>query len=57
MDKMIKKLELRGRGLNLDELDVHEQSGDWTETRFTDVDLKRHYTAAEQARIFKLPGK
>jgi len=57
MDKMIKKLELRGRGLAVDELDVHETSGDWTETRFTDVDLKRRYSAAEQARIFKLPGK
>ena len=40
-----------------DELDVHETSGDWTETRFTDVDLKRRYSAAEQSRIFKLPGK
>jgi hypothetical protein len=57
MDKMIKKMELHGRGLNLDELDVHETSGDWTETRFSNVDLKRHYTAAELARIFKLPGK
>jgi len=57
MDKMIKKLELRGRGLNLDELDVHEQTGDWTETRFSDVDLKRHYTPAEQAQIFKVPGR
>jgi len=59
MDKMIKKLELRGRGLNLQELDVHETSGDWTETSFTDVDLKRRYSAAEQARIFKItpPGK
>jgi len=59
MDKMIKKLELRGRGLNLEELDVHETSGDWTETAFTDVDLKRRYSAAEQARIFKItpPGK
>ena len=39
---MIKKMELHGRGLNLDQLDVHETSGDWTETRFSDVDLKRH---------------
>jgi hypothetical protein len=54
MDKMIKKLELRGRGLAVDELDVHETSGDWTETKFTDVDLKRRYSTAEQARIFKL---
>jgi len=57
MDKMIKNMELHGRGLNLDQLDVHETSGDWTETHFTNVDLKRRYTAAEQARIFKLQGK
>jgi hypothetical protein len=57
MDKMIKNLEVRGRGLTVDELDVHETSGDWTETKFTDVDLKRRYSAAEQARIFNLPGK
>jgi hypothetical protein len=57
MDKMIAKLELRGRGLTVDELDVHESSGDWTETSFSDVDLKRNYTAADQARIFTLPGK
>ena len=54
MDKMIKKLEVRGRGLNVDELDVHEASGDWTETKFTDIDLKRRYSAAEQARIFTI---
>ena len=54
MDKMIKKLELRGRGLTVAELDVHESSGDWTETSFSDVDLARHYSAADQARIFKL---
>ncbi len=57
MDKMIKELELRGRGLNLNELDVRESSGDWTRTTFTDVDLGRHYSAAEQAKFFQLPRK
>ena len=57
MDKMIKELELRGRGLNLNELDVREASGDWTRTTFTDVDLGRHYSAAEQAKFFQLPRK
>jgi hypothetical protein len=57
MDKLIKELELRGRGLNLTELDVREANGDWTRTSFTDVDLNRRYTAAEQAKVFKLPGK
>jgi outer membrane lipoprotein-sorting protein len=55
MDKMIKEMELRGRGLSLDELDVREASGDWTRTSFTNVDLNRRYTAAEQAKLFKLP--
>jgi outer membrane lipoprotein-sorting protein len=57
MDKMIKELELRGRGLNLKELDVREASGDWTRTAFTDVDLNRRYTPAEQAKYFTLPKK
>jgi outer membrane lipoprotein-sorting protein len=57
MDKMIKELELRGRGLNLNELDVREASGDWTRTTFTDVDLNRRYSAAEQAKFFQLPRK
>ena len=35
MDKLIKELELRGRGLNLNELDVREASGDWTRTSFS----------------------
>jgi hypothetical protein len=57
MDKMIKELELRGRGLDLNELDVREASGDWTRTTFTNVDLKRRYTAAEQTKFFTLPRK
>jgi outer membrane lipoprotein-sorting protein len=57
MDKMIKEMELRGRGLNLNELDVREASGDWTRTSFTDVDLGRRYTPAEQAKFFTLPKK
>jgi hypothetical protein len=57
MDKLIKELELRGRGLNLSALDVREASGDWTSTSFSDVDLKRRYTPAEQAKFFTLPRK
>jgi hypothetical protein len=57
MDKMIKEMELRGRGLNLNELDVRETSGDWTRTSFSDVDLNRRYTPAEQAKFFTLPKK
>jgi hypothetical protein len=57
MDKLIKELELRGHGLNLEELDVREASGDWTRTSFSDVDLNRRYTAAEQAKFFTLPRK
>jgi len=57
MDKLIKEMELRGRGLNLNELDVREASGDWTRTSFSDVDLNRRYTPAEQAKFFTLPKK
>jgi hypothetical protein len=55
MDKLIKELELRGRGLSLNELDVREASGDWTRTAFSDVDLNRRYTPAEQTKFFTLP--
>ena len=57
MDKLIKEMELRGRGLNLNELDVREASGDWTRTSFSAVDLNRRYTPAEQAKFFTLPKK
>jgi len=57
MDKMIKELELRGRGLDLNELDVREASGDWTRTTFTNVDLNRRFTPAEQAKLFTVPRK
>jgi len=57
MDKMITALELRGRGLILNELIVREASGDWTRTSFTAVDLNRRYSAAEQAKFFQLPRK
>ena len=57
MDKMIKELELRGRGLDLNELDVREASGDWTRTTFTNVDLNRRFSPAEQAKLFTVPRK
>ena len=57
MDKLIKEMELRGRGLNLNELDVREANGDWTRTSFTNVDLNRRYTPAEQTKFFTLPKK
>jgi hypothetical protein len=57
MDKMIKELELRGRGLNLNELDVREASGDWTRTTFTNVDLARRYSAAELTKFFTVSRK
>jgi hypothetical protein len=57
MDKLIKEMELRGRGLNLNELDVREASGDWTRTSFSEVDLNRRYTPAEQAKFFTIPKK
>ena len=57
MDKMIKDLELRAHGLIVRELTVRESNGDWTRTTFSDVDLDRRYSAADQARIFNLPAK
>ena len=45
------------KGMLSSPLDVREAGGDWTRTTFTDVDLNRRYSAAEQAKFFQLPRK
>jgi hypothetical protein len=57
MDKVIRELTLGGVGLALRELEVRESSGDWSRTTFTDVDVNRRYTPAEQERVFRLPSR
>ena len=57
MDKLIKELELRGRGADLNELDVREASGDWTRTSFTDVDLNRRYSRRRAGEVLQAPAQ
>jgi outer membrane lipoprotein-sorting protein len=57
MDKVIKELSLRGQGLIIREMEMRESSGDWTRTTFSDVDVNHTYSAAEEARVFRMPKK
>jgi len=57
MDKVIKELALRGEGLVIREMEMRESSGDWTRTTFSDVDVNHAYSPAEEARVFRMPGK
>ena len=56
MDKVIREINLGGRGLTLHDMEVRESSGDWSHTTFTDVNVNRRYGPDEQARVFRLPS-
>jgi outer membrane lipoprotein-sorting protein len=57
MNKVVKEISLGGEGISIREMELRETSGDWTRTTFSDVDVNRRYTPAEQAKIFRVPGK
>jgi len=57
MNKIMKELSLRGQGLVIEEMEMHETSGDWSRTLFSDVDVKHVYSPAEQGRVFRIPGR
>ena len=57
MNKVIKDIVLQGDGIAIRQLEVRESSGDWTRTTFSDIDVNRRYTPAEQAKIFRLPRR
>lgn len=53
--RFLQELNLHGRGLALTRIHMVETSGDVTDTTFSDVDPARRYTAADLARLFRLP--
>lgn len=55
IDKVIRKMVVRGRGVKLDRLIVQEANGDRTETTFVEVDTKRRFSESEQKKLFRVP--
>lgn len=55
LSRLLRTLTLRGTGRRLTSIHMVEANGDETTTTFSEVDAARRYSAAEQARIFRLP--
>ncbi len=56
MRRVLREVRLRGHGVILDEMRIHETSGDRSVTTFTQVDPTRRYSPAEQERVFRVSG-
>jgi outer membrane lipoprotein-sorting protein len=54
--RLIRSATLLGKSGVIEQMSLHEQSGDTTLLRFSDVELDAHFDAAARARIFRLPG-
>ena len=54
MDKVIEGIELRGEGLVVATMVVHEIGGDTTTTTFTEVDTGRSFSEAERTKLFRI---
>jgi hypothetical protein len=54
--KLIRGATLLGKSAVIEQMSLHEQSGDTTLLRFSDVNLDARFDAAARARIFSLPG-
>jgi hypothetical protein len=52
MTEVIERIVLEGRGAVLSRMVIREKEGDETVTIFSSVDIERHYTAEEKARVF-----
>ena len=55
LGQFIRELRLEGRGRGVKRMRMTEASGDVTVTTFTSVELDKRWTAAERARVFRLP--
>jgi len=55
MRRVLREVRVRGRGVVISQTRILEVSGDETLTTFTDVNTARRYTAAERARLLRLP--
>jgi outer membrane lipoprotein-sorting protein len=55
--RMIERASLIGKGAVVEQMTLHERSGDATVLTFSDVDLGVRFDAAARTRIFRLPGE
>lgn len=55
LKKMLAGITVTGHGLTVESLVVREANGDVSTTRFTSVDPRKTYTAAEADRLFRVP--
>lgn len=54
--RAVREVRLRGDGVVVREMRIHEASGDETVTVFEQVDVTRRYTEAEVRQLFTVPG-
>lgn len=54
LSKLVKRLEIRGRGYAVSTIAVLEASGDSTEIALNSIDPQREFTAEERQRLFGL---
>jgi outer membrane lipoprotein-sorting protein len=55
LSDLIERITLAGTGQVLRSMEMLEQDGDRTTTRFSDVEVDRHFTPAELEQLFVLP--
>ena len=55
--RLIARATLEGKGLRVERMTIDEANGDVTALSFSDVDLGVRYSAAERARLIRLPGR
>jgi outer membrane lipoprotein-sorting protein len=53
--RAIREIRARGQGPAVEHLAVMERNGDVSETTFTDIDTRRHYSPREIPRVFRIP--
>jgi 3-oxoacyl-(acyl-carrier-protein) synthase len=54
-DPPCQSIELSGKGLEIATLTVRETNGDVSTTRFSDVDVAKHYSPREVEQLFRVP--
>jgi len=57
LSRIIRELRMSGAGILLERMRIVETSGDETLTTFSRVNARRRYSAAEIARIFRMPAR
>ena len=56
LTEMLRSLVLRGAGFAVKEIELRETNGDRTITTIVSADPRRHFDAAEKAKLFGIQG-